>query len=82
MIGLKCRLHRQLDDRQHTAGFSNVALQSTTAASSSLPFRIVDFYSAFAPPASRQHRHHRVHQRHRQHQPANMVIVRLNNCDR
>lgn len=66
-----------------TTGLSNAQVTSSTVGSTNtLPFRIVDFYSAYAPPAV----------------PAigasnfingtdntvfgNMVIVRLNNCDR
>lgn len=66
-----------------TTGLSNAQVTSSTVGSTNtLPFRIVDFYSAYAPPGI----------------PAigasnfingtdntvfgNMVIVRLNNCDR
>jgi hypothetical protein len=70
-----------------TTGYSNVTVESTSVTSSNTqPFRIVDFYSAYAPPGGLAG-------------PAgagtapfingtdntsvaNMLIVRLNNCDR
>jgi hypothetical protein len=70
-----------------TTGYSNITVNSTAvSASSSFPFRIVDFYSAYAPPGGLAG-------------PAgagtspfingtdnttaaNIIVVRLNNCDR
>jgi hypothetical protein len=64
-------------------GYSNVALLSSTVGSTNtLPFRIVDFYSAYAPPAVPAIGAAAFINGTDNTTPANMVIVRLNNCDR
>ena len=86
-IGLNCGITFNTTSGNTTTGYSNVTVESTSVTSSNTqPFRIVDFYSAYAPPGGLAG-------------PAgagttpfingtdntnvaNMVIVRLNNCDR
>ena len=65
-------------------GYSNVTVTSSsvTAASSNGPFRIVDFYSAYAPPSVPAIGTAAFINGTDNTTPANMVIVRLNNCDR
>jgi len=64
-------------------GYSNVTVESTACvASSSFPFRIVDFYSAYAAPAVPNIGTSAFINGTDNTTPANMVIVRLNNCDR
>ncbi len=69
------------------SGYSNVQVTSSTVGSTNtLPWRIVDFYSAYAPPgglagpagAGTTPFINGTDNT----SPANMVIVRLNNCDR
>jgi hypothetical protein len=73
-----------------TTGYSNVLLQSTnTGSTNTLPFRIVDFYSAYAPGiagfgnvnANSSIANPLVNGTDNSN-PANIVVVRLNNCDR
>jgi hypothetical protein len=70
-------------------GYSNVALQSTTAGSTSTyPWRIVDFYSAYAPGIGVNTPNYNAGvltpliNGTDNSNPANIVVVRLNNCDR
>jgi len=64
-------------------GYSNVTVESTTISSTNaLPFRIVDFYSAYAAPAIPAVGTGAFINGTDNTTPANMVIVRLNNCDR
>lgn len=85
-VGLNIGITYNTTTGNTTSGLSNVSLESTSVTSSnSQPFRIVDFYSAYAPPGGLQG-------------PAigtnafvngtdnttaaNILVVRLNNCDR
>jgi hypothetical protein len=65
-------------------GYSNVTLQTTSipASTASFPFRIVDFYSAYAAPFIPNVGTAGFINGTDNTSPANMVIVRLNNCDR
>ncbi len=64
-------------------GYSNAQVTSSTAGSTAtLPFRIVDFYSAYAPPAVPAIGTAAFINGTDNTTPANMVIVRLNNTDR
>lgn len=64
-------------------GYSNVQVASSTVGSTNtLPWRIVDFYSAYAPPAVPAIGTAAFINGTDNTTPANMVIVRLNNCDR
>jgi hypothetical protein len=64
-------------------GYSNAQVTSSTAGSTStLPFRIVDFYSAYAPPSVPAIGTNAFINGTDNTTPANMVIVRLNNTDR
>lgn len=64
-------------------GYSNAQVTSSTAGSTAtLPFRIVDFYSAYAPPAVPAIGTAAFINGTDNTSPANMVIVRLNNTDR
>jgi len=64
-------------------GYSNITVESSAVtASSSLPFRLVDFYSAYAPPGVPAVGTAAFINGTDNTTPANMVIVRLNNCDR
>lgn len=65
------------------SGLSNAQVTSSTVGSTNtLPFRIVDFYSAYAPPAVPAIGTAAFINGTDNTTPANMVIVRLNNCDR
>jgi hypothetical protein len=85
-IGLNINITFNTTTGNTTTGYSNVTVESTSVSNnSSLPFRLVDFYSAYAPPGGLQG-------------PAigtnafingtdnttvaNILVVRLNNCDR
>lgn len=64
-------------------GYSNVALQSTTVGSTqTLPWRIVDFYSGLAVPFVPAIGANAFINGTDNTSPANIVVVRLNNCDR
>lgn len=64
-------------------GFSNVAAASSNiTAGASQPFRIVDFLSAYSPPAIVAVGANAFINGTDNTTPANMVIVRLNNCER
>jgi hypothetical protein len=91
LIGLNIGITTGISTTGNTlSGYSNITVESTAAtASSSFPFRIVDFYAAYAPgiagfgsvnantsvatPLVNGTDNGNV---------ANMIIVRLNNCDR
>jgi len=89
MIGGNISVSTGSTSGNQTTGYSNITLQSTTAtASSSYPFRLVDFYSAYAPGGGAFGNVNfgssatNVVNGLDNSNPANMVIVRLNNCDR
>jgi hypothetical protein len=71
-------------------GYSNITLQATSVtASASYPFRLVDFYSAYAPGGGALGNVNfnssvsgGVINGLDNSNPANIVVVRLNNCDR
>lgn len=70
-------------------GYSNIALQSTTVGSTATyPWRIVDFYSAYAPGVGNGPVNYNssvtspLINGTDNANPANIVVVRLNNCDR
>jgi hypothetical protein len=82
-IGLNANFTNNSTTGNTTLGFSNVALASSTVGSSSvLLFRIVDFYSAFAPPAIPAIGTNAFINGTDNTTPANMVLVRMNNCER
>jgi hypothetical protein len=83
-IGLNAGFTANSSSGNTTSGLSNVALQSTTVGSTNtLPFRIVDFYSAYAPPANPGNLSSNAFVNGTDNTTAaNMVLVRLNNCDR
>lgn len=82
-IGLNAGFTMNSSTGNTLMGYSNVALQSTTVGSSSLlPFRIVDFYSAYALPAIPAIGVNAFINGTDNTNAANMVLVRLNNCDR
>jgi len=88
-VGLNIGFTANSSTGNTTLGYSNVQLQSTTAGSTSTyPFRIVDFYSAYAPGAGNGP----VNYNSSVANPlingtdnsnvANILVVRMNNCDR
>ena len=88
-VGLNAGFTANSSTGNTTTGYSNVALQSTTIDSTStLPWRIVDFYSAYAPGVGNGPVNYNssvsspLINGTDNSNPANMVIVRLNNCDR
>lgn len=83
MIGLNIGPTFNSSTGNTTTGYSNITVESTSVASlSSMPFRIVDFYSAFAPPGVPAIGTNAFINGTDNTTAANMVIVRLNNCDR
>lgn len=87
MIGLNCGPSFNSTSGNTTTGYSNIVVESTSITSSNTrPLRIVDFYSAYAAPgglagpagAGTTPFINGTDNT----SPANMVIVRLNNCDR
>lgn len=83
LIGLNTTFTNNSTTGNTLLGFSNVALQSTTiAVSASLPFRIVDFYSNYAAPGIPNVGANAFINGTDNTTPANMVIVRMNNCER
>jgi hypothetical protein len=89
-IGLNIGITYNTTTGNQTTGYSNVTIESTstagaTSSGAAQPFRLVDFYSAYAPPGGLQG-------------PAigtnafvngtdntnvaNILVVRMNNCDR
>lgn len=94
-VGLNAGVTLNTSTGNQTTGYSNVTLASSfvtagvlvsTAAIPSalagMPFRIVDFYSAFAAPAVPAIGSAAFINGTDNTTPANMVMVRLNNCDR
>lgn len=83
-IGLNAGFTSSLSSLGNTTnGLSNQELTSSNVlGNSSLPFRIVDFYSAYAPPAIPAVGTAAFINGTDNTTVANMVIVRLNNCDR
>jgi len=82
-IGLNISVTNNSSTGNTTLGFSNVtAASSNITASSSLPFRIVSFYSEYAPPAVPNIGTAAFVNGTDNTSPANMIIVRLNNCER
>lgn len=90
MIGTNIGFTLNSSTGNQTTGYSNVALQSTTVGSTAnLPFRIVDFYSAYAPGGGAFGNVNfnssvagGVINGLDNSNPANIVVVRMNNCDR
>src|SRR5882724_4771706 len=83
MIGLNINVLFNSTTGNVTTGYSNIVVESTTTGSSNLlPFRIVDFYSAYAPPGVPNVGTAGFINGTDNTSVANMVIVRLNNCDR
>lgn len=89
-IGLNAGFTANSSTGNTTVGYSNVSLQSTTVGSTATyPWRIVDFFSAYAPGIAG---FGNVNANSSVSNPiingtdnsnvGNMVIVRLNNCDR
>jgi hypothetical protein len=82
-IGLNANFTPNSTTGNVTTGFSNVTLQATSAGSSSvLMFRIVDFYSNYAPPGVPAVGTAAFINGTDNTTPANMLIVRMNNCER
>lgn len=90
MIGLNVSISTGSTTGSQTLGYSNVVLQSTSVtASGSYPFRLVDFFSAYAPGIAgfgnvnaNANIANPIINGTDNANPANMVIVRMNNCDR
>ena len=89
MIGLNVGITYNTTTGNTTTGYSNVTVESTSITSSnSQPFRIVDFYSAYAPGGAGLNNVNfgsstvNVVNGLDNSNPANIIVVRLNNCDR
>jgi hypothetical protein len=83
MVGLNAGFTANSSTGNTMTGYSNAVLQSTTTGSTATyPWRIVDFYSAYALPAIPNIGAAAFINGCDNTSPANMVIVRLNNCDR
>jgi hypothetical protein len=83
MINLNISVSSNSSAGNTTIGYSNMTVASSNVISaSSLPFRIVDFYSAYAPPAVPNVGTAAFINGTDNTTAFNMVIVRLNNCDR
>lgn len=89
MIGLNIGFTMNSSTGNQTTGYSNIALQSTTYGSTaSFPFRLVDFYSAYAPGGGFGNVNFASSTTGQavngldNSNPANIVVVRMNNCDR
>ena len=86
MIGLNIGLTFNSTSGNTTTGYSNVTVESTSVSNiNSQPFRIVDFYSAYAPPGGLQGPAVNTGafiNGTDNTTPANIVVVRFNNCDR
>jgi len=87
MVGLNIGITYVTTSGNTTTGYSNVTVESTSVTSSnSQPFRIVDFYSAYAAPGgllgpAGAGTTPFINGTDNS-SPANMIIVRLNNSDR
>lgn len=89
MIGLNIGVTLNTTTGNTTTGYSNVTVESSIVGSvSSLPFRIVDFYSAYAPGGSAFGNVNagssatNIINGTDNSNVANIIVVRLNNCDR
>lgn len=83
MIGLNIGVQFNSTTGNTITGYSNMAVESTAVGSTNtLPFRIVDFYSAYALPAIPAIGSNAFINGTDNTSPANMIMVRLNNCDR
>ncbi|HJT94526.1 MAG TPA: hypothetical protein VJ777_21725 [Mycobacterium sp.] len=89
LVGLNFGFTMNSSTGNTTTGYSNVALQSTTFGSTATyPWRVVDFFSAYAPGVGNGPVNYNssvsspLINGTDNSNPANMVIVRLNNCDR
>jgi hypothetical protein len=82
-IGLNIAVSANSSTGNATSGLSNMQVTSSLIGSTNgLPFRIVDFYSAYAPPGLPAVGTGAFINGTDNTTAANMVIVRLNNCDR
>jgi hypothetical protein len=82
-VGLNIGFTANSSTANTMTGYSNAVVNSSTVGSSgALPLRIVDFYSAYALPAIPNIGAAAFINGTDNTSPANMVIVRLNNCDR
>lgn len=88
-IGLNIGITYNTTTGNTLSGYSNVTVESTSTLSGSSgafqPFRIVDFYSAVAPPGGLQGPNIGTNSFVNgtdNTSPANILVVRLNNCDR
>jgi len=85
-IGLNIGVTFNTTTGNTVTGYSNVQVESTgTSNVAGAPFRIVDFYSAYAPPGGAfgpAINANAFINGTDNTTPANMVVVRLNNCDR
>ena len=90
MIGLNISISTGSTTGNTLTGYSNITVQASgVAATSSLPFRLVDFYSAYAPGGGATGNVNfnssvsgGIINGLDNSNPANIVVVRLNNCDR
>jgi hypothetical protein len=89
MIGLNISISTNSTTGNTATGYSNITVQSTSVtASGSYPFRIVDFYSNYASPfagfgtPNAGSSQVNVINGLDNGNPANIIVVRLNNCDR
>jgi hypothetical protein len=88
MVGLNIGITYNTTTGNTTTGYSNVTVESTSVTSSnSQPFRVVDFFSAYAPAGGLLGPNFGSSQTNVVNgtdngNVANMIIVRLNNCDR
>jgi hypothetical protein len=82
-IGLNIGITYVTTTGNTTTGLSNVTVESTSVTSSNWqPFRIVDFYSAYAPPGVPAVGTAAFVNGTDNTTAANILVVRLNNCDR
>ena len=90
IIGLNISISTGSTTGNTLTGLSNIVLESSSyTASSSYPFRLVDFYSAYAPGGGATGNVNfnssvsgGIINGLDNSNPANIVVVRLNNCDR
>ncbi len=87
MIGQNVGITYNTTTGNQVYGYSNVTIESTSVSgvTTSLPFRLVDFYSAYAPPGGLQGPAIGANafiNGTDNTTPANIMVVRLNNCDR
>jgi hypothetical protein len=89
-IGLNISISTGSTTGNTLTGYSNITLQATSyGGSSALPFRLVDFYSAYAPGGGATGNVNfnssvsgGIVNGLDNSNPANIVVVRMNNCDR